>query len=327
MSDFVNDPIEEILKPETTPAEKTTAEKTTSEKSGSGVSRRQFLGMSALGAAALSFGVGGYAVGVEPFWHTVRTHTIKTAKWPKGKPPITIAFATDFHVGCPSVPLESVPRIVESINAVGADVILLGGDYLISDVVMGSQVPADKIGAALTGLKAKMGVYSVLGNHDWFRYGKEMWKALENAGIKVLENKAVAVKAGDQSFWVAGMADDSTRKPDYKKTIRSVKNNDPVVMLAHDPGSFLDIGDRPCLTLCGHTHGGQLVVPLVGPLMIPGRAPLKYAYGYINEGGREMIVSGGLGTSKFPVRFGRRPEILKITIQSSDDGKDIQTVG
>ena len=75
------------------------------------------------------------------------------------------------------------------------------------------------------------------------------------------------------------------------------------------------MSDRPVVTICGHTHGGQVVVPYVTPITIPGRAPLKYAYGHIQEEGRDLIVSSGIGTSMLPVRFGRRPEILEITIQ------------
>lgn len=236
-------------------------------------------------------------------------------KWPKEAKPLRIAYASDFHVGCPSVGMEEMAHVVEKINALDADIILLGGDYL-SHVLLGQTFTPEEIAAVFAPLSAPLGVYSVLGNHDWWRadQGMALWTALEANGVKVLENSAVKITQDGFSFWLSGMADDSTRTPDYSKAMSFVADDDPVIMLAHDPASFMEIGERPVLTICGHTHGGQVVIPYISPIVIPGRAPLKYAYGHIQEQGRDMIVSSGLGTSVLPVRFGRRPEILTIEV-------------
>jgi uncharacterized protein len=273
------------------------------------INRRQFLALLGIGAST-----GGYSFLVEPNWLRLKEYTIKSPKW-RG-PKLRIAFATDFHAGCPSVGIEEIDHIVEKLNALEADIIFLGGDFLIQGVLLGQHIPPKPISNALGKLKARLGVYSVLGNHDWWGDGRGMWNALEDNGITVLENSVVRIGDGDRPFWVAGMADDTTRDPDYKKTMEAVTDDAPVIMLAHDPASYMEIKDRPVVTLCGHTHGGQVVVPYITPIIVPGRAPKKYAYGHIQEEGRDMIVSSGLGTSVLPVRFGRRPEIVSITLEA-----------
>lgn len=215
---------------------------------------------------------------------------------------------------------EEIAAIVTRLNALEADIILLGGDFLIQGVLFGAVMPPDEIAGLLAPLSAPLGVYSVLGNHDWMGDGPGMWRGLEKAGITVLENASVHIEKDGHNFHVVGMADDSKRTPDYAKTMQAAQDDDlPVILLAHDPASFLEIDDRPVVTLCGHTHGGQVTIPYISPIVIPGRAPLKYAYGHIQEGGRDMIVTGGIGTSILPVRFGRRPEIVLIEISSQTE--------
>lgn len=197
-----------------------------------------------------------------------------------------------------------------------ADCILLLGDFLIRNVLLGSKVSPETIAQILSKLKAPLGVYAVLGNHDWWQDGEGMWRALEKAGIKVLENDAVLLKRQGGDFWIAGLADDTTRDPDYPKILTKIQTDDPVILMTHDPATFLESDDRPVVTLAGHTHGGQVAAPFWGAIVIPGRSPLRYAYGHIVENGRDLIVSCGIGTSILPVRFNRRPELIDLTISS-----------
>lgn len=275
------------------------------------VSRRNLLLSFALSAVA----GGGYSFLVEPNWLRIRRYDLTSPKWPDQFEPLKIVFATDFHVGCPSVGLEETHAIVKTINALKPDIVLLGGDFLISGVLLGTKIKPAPIAAILGQLHARHGVYSVLGNHDWWEDGEGMRRSLEAQNIKVLENDTRRIERDGGSFWLAGLADDTTRHPDLEKTMAQIDNSAPVIMLAHDPACFLTMGDRPVVTLCGHTHGGQIVIPYVMPLVIPGRAPRKYAYGHIQEQGRDLIVSSGIGTSILPARFGRRPEIVEINIR------------
>lgn len=282
------------------------------------ISRRNFIKYSASGF------LGGYAFLIETRWLRIKGYNLPTLKWPKSAKPLRIAYAADMHVGCPSVRLKDLSNIVLDINSLNADIIMLGGDFLMRTVLLGTYIKPQPIAEILKDLKAPLGVFSVLGNHDWWNDGVGMWNALEEAGIGVLENSALNISKDGHDFWVAGMADDMTRDPDYTKTMSAVRDDAPVILLAHDPASFMDVDQRPVVTLCGHTHGGQVTIPFVTPIYIPGRAPLKYAYGHIQEDGRDLIVTGGIGTSLLPVRFGRRPEILFLTISSDETAQGKQ---
>ncbi len=279
------------------------------------VSRRQFL----IGGALASLtGVVGYGAGIETLELAHTRFELASPKWPKDYPALKMAVITDLHVGCPSVDLSRVAAIVETVNASRPDVIVLLGDYLIRYVVGGRYVAPPTIGEALSKLSAPLGVFSVLGNHDWWKDGPGMWRALEKGGIKVLENDAVAVNHQGKKIWIGGLADDSTRTPDIPKMLAKANDESaPVIVLSHDPAPFMEMTDRPVVTLAGHTHGGQVAIPFIGPLMIPGRAPLRFAAGHIHENGRDLIVSKGIGTSGIPVRFDRVPEILTVTVSAA----------
>jgi predicted MPP superfamily phosphohydrolase len=281
------------------------------------LTRRQLFARAFGAFAAAAMGTAFYSYGVEPRWIREKKYDLLSEKWPKGHEALTIAAAGDFHVGCPSIGPAEFDSIVNRLNAVHADIIFLLGDFLIGGVPGGRYTQPQSIAEKLSKLYAPLGVYAVLGNHDWWEDGEGMWDALESAGIKVLENSVLKVKRPQGDIWIAGLADDTTRKPDVRGTLEQVTDDLPVIMLTHDPATFLEMPDRPVVTLAGHTHGGQVAFPLIGPLMIPERAPIKYAYGHINENERHLIVTSGLGTSILPVRFGRRPEIMKITVKAS----------
>lgn len=286
-------------------------------KSASGISRRKFIGHTLKAGFLGALGTLGYASVIEPNWLRVVSYDLQSKKWPSGKPPLKIAIAADLHVGCPSVTLSTLENIVKQLNAMNADCILLLGDFVIQGVLLGKQVQAEPIAEILAGLSAPLGVYSVLGNHDWWLDGHAIWAALEKAGIKVLENDAVLVeRAKDDKFWIAGLADDTTRNPDIDVTLKKVVTDDPVILMTHDPATFLNTSQKPVVTLAGHTHGGQLAAPFWGAIVIPGKAPLRYACGHITENNCDLIVSCGIGTSVLPVRFNRRPELISLTISS-----------
>jgi predicted MPP superfamily phosphohydrolase len=101
---------------------------------------------------------------------------------------------------------------------------------------------------------------------------------------------------------------------DLPGTLRQADSSDPVILLAHEPDIFPQVPDRVALTLCGHTHGGQIRIPLLWEHFVPSQYGTRYAYGHIVEEGRHMIVSGGLGTSAVPARLGVPPEILRVEI-------------
>lgn len=280
------------------------------------INRRAF--MKWFSGTALGMGLAGSAYALaEPYRERVVKYVLETPRWPASHPPFTIAAVGDLHVGSAPVGLERVAGIVERLNAMEADVIVLLGDFLASPSVGGTYVEPAPIAAALSALKARHGVYAVLGNHDWNNDGPGMWKALETAGIRVLENNAATLTLpGGHVVAVAGLADDMTRAPDLQRTLAECPDDAPVIMLSHDPATFLEMDGRPVVTLCGHTHGGQMAMPFIGAIVVPGRAPLRYAYGHIQEEGRDLIVTSGIGITALPIRAFACPELVHVTVSA-----------
>jgi len=124
-------------------------------------------------------------------------------------------------------------------------------------------------------------------------------------------------------FWLAGLGDQIAHRvghgefrgeDDLPGTLARVRTDDPIILLVHEPDIFPKVPDNVALTLAGHTHGGQIRVPLIWPWLVPSAYGARYAYGHIIEDHRQMIVSGGLGTSIVPLRLGVPPEIVHVEI-------------
>jgi predicted MPP superfamily phosphohydrolase len=237
--------------------------------------------------------------------------------------PIRIAALADIHACEPWMTVERIGEIVAETNALEPDLIVLLGDYVCA--IYGWQrgiIPMRDWAEALSGLRAPLGVYAILGNHDWRVGGDEARAALEASGVTVLENDARRIQPdGAEPFWLAGLADQRAEdlgggrylgRDDLPATLAGIDGGSPVILLAHEPDIFPEVPPRVSLTLSGHTHGGQCRFPLVGPLVVPSRYWRRYAYGHIVESGRHLIVSGGLGCSGLPIRIGMPPEIVLV---------------
>jgi uncharacterized protein len=155
----------------------------------------------------------------------------------------------------------------------------------------------------------------VLGNHDWWNDGERITKALRQAGLTVLENEARRIEYGGGSFWVAGVADMWTRKPDIAGSLAQVNSDDPVILITHNPDIFPDVPPRVSLTLAGHTHGGQVNLPFIGRPVVPSNFGERYASGHVVEDGRHLFVGDGIGTSIIPVRFRVPPAIVILMLR------------
>ena len=251
----------------------------------------------------------------------VRYRRIELAGWPTD---LRIAVLSDLHVGSPHNGLDKLQRIVERTNAENPALVVLLGDFVIGGpggnnrgLPGGTFVEPERIAEELKKFRASSGVYAVLGNHDWWSGGERIRRALIQAGIPVLENQAVRVKRPDGgALWLGGIADLWTRDPDIAGTLKQVTdhadNSDPVVLITHNPDIFPEVPARVSLTLAGHTHGGQVSLPLYGTVVTTSR--LGYNAGEFVEQGRHLFVTTGLGTSIMPVRFGVPPEIVILTV-------------
>src|SRR5262249_31474355 len=185
------------------------------------------------------------------------------------------------------------------------------------------RVPHNVWAAELGRLEAPLGVYAILGNHDWWHGIGDIRQALDDAEIPVLENDATLLGEPGEKFWLAGLGDQLAHRigrgrfqgvDDLAGTLKRVTTDDPLILLAHEPDVFVKVPQRVSLTLAGHTHGGQVRVPGVWKRMVPSSYGARFAYGHIVEHNRHMIVSGGLGTSMVPVRLGVPPEIVRIEL-------------
>lgn len=301
------------------------------------LTRRLLLkGAAALGLSA--FSLGAYAFGIEPrFRLDVTRYSLTPLGWPTGLQ-VRLAVVADLHASEPYMPPDRIIEIVERTNALDADAILLLGDYVASHHFQTRRLPAREWAGLLGGLRAPLGVHAVLGNHDWWddhpaqRRGSgpvESRVELERAGIPVYENDAVRLAKGGRPFWLAGLGDQLAfvirwrrRRPyargvdDLAGTLAKVTDHAPVILMAHEPDIFPSVPPRVALTISGHTHGGQVRVLGYSPY-VPSVYGNRYAYGHIVETGRDLIVSGGLGCSGLPVRFGVPPEIVLIEIGSA----------
>src|SRR5262249_55618976 len=178
------------------------------------------------------------------------------------------------------------------------------------------RVEPEVTAGVLKDLKAPLGVYSVLGNHDWWYNGNKVRRALEANGIKVLEDDVAAINWRGRSFWLAGLADLWTRPQHVNETISKVPAGAPVIALTHNPDIFPGLPQSVPLLVAAHTHGGQVRFPLFGTPIVPSEFGTKYTAGHILENSHHLFVTTGIGTSIIPIRFRVVPEIVILTVKS-----------
>jgi uncharacterized protein len=255
-----------------------------------------------------------WAIWIEPNRLTINPATLEIPAWPAGFENCKIVALSDLHVGSPHVTLDKLRQIVQRTNEQNPDLIVLLGDYVIQGVIGGTFVEPEVFAEALKDLRAPLGIYAVLGNHDWWFGSERVTQALQHAGVRVLTNEAVPLVRNGQTLWLAGLGDYFTRHHDIEKMLRAVSTADPILALTHTPDVFLKLPPQVILTLAGHTHGGQVNLPLLGRRVVPSDFGEKYAIGFVEEGERRVFVSPGIGTSILPLRFRVPPEISVLTI-------------
>jgi hypothetical protein len=276
------------------------------------------------GTVATGAGLAAYGFGIEPHWRLhVQRHRIAPAGWPPGLS-LRVAALADLHAGAPIMAEARIEQIVAATNALAPDITVLLGDYGPSSRFVTRELPQADVARRLGALRARHGVYAVNGNHDWWeddvamlarRQGvPAMARALEAAGIAVLSNRVLragpVLVGGLDSSWAFGAGRGAD---DLPRLMGQVTGDDPLLLLAHEPDVFPGLPARAAVTLCGHTHGGQVRLLGYAP-RIPSRYGARYAWGHVREDGRDLVVSGGLGTTTLPVRFGVPPEITLVEL-------------
>ncbi len=285
--------------------------------------RRRFLaaGAGVLGLSATA--TGAYAGAIEPLGLVVTRYAPTPPGWPAGRK-LSITVIADLHAGGPDMTLPHIQRVVDTAQALRSDLVVLLGDFTAWYRLFKSEPVADPLWAAeLARLDAPLGTWAILGNHDWWHDLAGVRAALAGVHIPILQNDAVLIGPAGQRIWLAGIGDQIAYRLGYGKfrgvddlpgTLERVRTDDPVLLLVHEPDIFPKVPARVALTLAGHTHGGQIRLPIVWPHFVPSQYGARFAYGHVIENGRHMIVSGGLGTSFIPARLGVPPEIVHVTL-------------
>jgi predicted MPP superfamily phosphohydrolase len=255
-----------------------------------------------------------YSLFIEPNRLILRETTITLPAWPEEFKGLRIAVFSDLHAGSPHITLDKIRRVVEMTNASQPDLILLPGDFVIQDVVGGKFIAPEVFAMELKNLKAVNGVFATLGNHDWWYNAARIRQVLEKAGIRVLENQTEKIERNGTIIWLAGLSDLWGGNPKIEDTLKQITDNAPVIAITHNPDLFPAIPSRIALTITGHSHGGQVALPLIGRPVVPSKFGQRYAIGHIVEAGKHLFVTSGIGTSIFPVRFGVPPEVSVLTI-------------
>ncbi|WP_455873774.1 metallophosphoesterase [Rhizobium yanglingense] len=298
------------------------------------ITRRGFLKILGGGLAGV-VALGGYAFAYEPL---ARLNITRYALTPPGWTPglkLRVVALADLHACEPWMSASRIAAICATANELRGDVTVMLGDYTSGMNMVTRYMHSSEWSEALATLRAPLGVHAILGNHDWWEdkdaqendgmkpFGH---RALADVGIPVYSNRAVRLEKDGYGFWLAGLEDQLALLPgkrwgrthmlgldDLDGTLAQVSDDAPIILLAHEPDLFPRVPQRVSLTLSGHTHGGQIRLFGRSPV-VPSRFGNRYAYGHVVEEGRNIIISGGLGCSIAPIRFGVPPEIVVVDL-------------
>lgn len=245
----------------------------------------------------------GYALW-EPYWIEATEHTVAIPDLPEVFDGFTILHLSDMHG---RVGVFSWARFREWQR--DADMIAVTGD------LYSPSLSRARLAQHLESLTAKDGVFYISGNHDYRRgtLAVEPW----NPGDRRIDNRIVAVRRGDEQILLAGLPDFVKGNPDWATVRDKLEQCRGIaILLVHRPDAWLLPGvERVSLILAGHTHGGQVVIPGMGAPVRHNRVPDGYVAGRREAPGRPVLItSRGLGTSELPIRFGARPEVIRVRL-------------
>ena len=199
--------------------------------------------------------------------------------------------------------------------SVKPDLVLFGGDYVNMQLLGGGRVPPRLIARILSGIiDAPLGLFAILGNHDYVYGERAVADALRDNGITVLEHGSETVQFQDYSIQITGVPDAHIVRPEAYSLLDGLSTNIPTIVLAHDPVWFAHLPAGPHVMLAGHTHGGQIQLPGIGIVRKSTKAPRRWCHGLVEERGQYLYVTSGIGTSGVPVRWGVPPEFAVLDL-------------
>lgn len=232
-------------------------------------------------------------------------HTVPVPFLPESLRGFRVVQLSDLHRSymTPDYRLRSA---VDMANALCPDITVITGDLVTQD-----KADIEPCAQIVSGLQARLGVYAILGNHDYYTDGPKVTAALRRVGIHVLINQSVRLSPG---LWLVGLDEDRHGKPDIAKAFSDIPAEEAVLALVHNPAYAEKLSDRHCIAFAGHTHGGQIRLPVLTPRELRRIGAKHYRAGWYTLDKARLYVNRGLGQVGLPVRFFCRPELSVFTL-------------
>jgi uncharacterized protein len=260
----------------------------------------------------------GSAFVAKGYWNATRDPvihraTVKVEDWPAGEKPLRVLLLSDIHIAGPDMPPERLERLVQQFNALQPDMVLIAGD-LVSEKRLATHIyTAREVVAPLKGLTAPLGTIVAPGNHDHWFSPDALRKEMEAIGLTVLQNEAV-----ERGPVIVGGADDDHTGHDDLPATYAAMDALPAktrILVTHSPDIVPDLPSPVAAVFAGHTHCGQIRLPLIGAITYVSRYGDRFACGDINDEGQRIFVGAGLGTSILPLRYGAMPDAWLVTLK------------
>src|SRR5882672_2361603 len=264
-----------------------------------------------LRALALNLSEAARSALTEPFRLTVEHHQIYLRRLPRELDGFRVVQLSDIHHS-PFTSREQIERAVETANSLQPDIVALTGDYVSKE-----RAYAAPCAELLSGLRARYGVYAVLGNHDHWTDAALITDLFRAEGITVLVNQGMRFENNGAAFWLAGVDDTMVGLEDLSLALAGSSDHEFKLLLAHNPIILRRAARAGVdLVLSGHTHGGQ--VSLRSERSASGRPRRRLLKGLASQGETQIYVTRGLGTVVLPVRFGCPPEVSLLELRCAE---------
>lgn len=284
--------------------------------------------------ALVGFACLAYAYFIEPNRLVTNEAELAIDGWEREFDGFKIVMLSDIHGGSNGVTEERLREVVTRVNDINADMVVMLGDFVSETVEdqpvakVGLKMEMKTIADNLAGMKSKYGVFAVLGNHDGWYNDDIVAAEFTRVGYKVLRHEVAAIEKDGKRLRIFGMIDHLKLNKSWKETSTDAKaivdasGTGNLIVLQHSPDLLpiisgeLSISGDLKLMLSGHTHGGQVWMPVFGRPVVPSFFGQKYAYGHVRENNVDLFVTSGIGCSVLPFRFLVPPEIRVLTVRA-----------
>lgn len=282
------------------------------------ITRRKFLrafGGTVLGAAAMGAGGWTYVTQIEPNWFDVVPVELHLPRLDAAFSDFRLVQISDIHIS-EAMTAGQVAEACQMVLSLKPDLVAITGDFI--DARDGSQAALESLGTALRALSEQVQVVGVLGNHDYYVGAEVVRQMMRTIQIADLTNGVLTLERGGAMLHFAGLDDIWRGEPDLQKVLQQMPDSGAAVALVHEPdyARTTSSAGRFDLQISGHSHGGQVALPLFGPLVLPYLGE-EFPSGLYQVGEMFQYTNRGLGTSFIRVRFNCRPEITVFTLRSA----------